>query len=171
MLNRISHSFALLTCEISWSTLEINFISPHIHILFSIYIENIQAWTIKSIIINRNMKRLVYWLETLDFTIRIGSTPTFSYFDLYLYSAYAIHYVYYKSIVISFEWSYYVWTFFSFQDYRTPWKSILSSTCFWAIAVAHYCCNWGFYTLLTSMPAYFKEVLGVQISEVGGINC
>ena len=28
-------------------------------------------------------------LETLDYTIRIGSTPTFLYFDLYLYSAYA----------------------------------------------------------------------------------
>ena len=27
-------------------------------------------------------------LETLDFTIRIGSTPTFLYFDLYIYSAY-----------------------------------------------------------------------------------
>ena len=32
-------------------------------------------------------------LETLDFTIRIGSTPTFSYFDLYLNTAYAAHYV------------------------------------------------------------------------------
>ena len=32
-------------------------------------------------------------LETLDFTIRIGSTPTFLYFELYLYSAYAAHYV------------------------------------------------------------------------------
>ena len=30
-------------------------------------------------------------LETLDYTIHIGSTPTFSYFDLYLYSAYAAH--------------------------------------------------------------------------------
>ena len=28
-------------------------------------------------------------LETLDYTIRIGSIPTFLYFDLYLYSAYA----------------------------------------------------------------------------------
>ena len=27
-------------------------------------------------------------LETLDYTIRIGSTPTILYFDLYLYSAY-----------------------------------------------------------------------------------
>ena len=33
-------------------------------------------------------------LETLDYTIRIGSAPTILYFDLYLYSAYAAHYVY-----------------------------------------------------------------------------
>ena len=33
-------------------------------------------------------------LETLDYTIRTGSTPTFLYFSLYLYSAYAAHYVY-----------------------------------------------------------------------------
>ena len=34
-------------------------------------------------------------LETLDYTICIGNTPTFLYFDLYLYSAYAGHHVYY----------------------------------------------------------------------------
>ena len=33
-------------------------------------------------------------LEMLDYTIRIGSTPTFLYFDLYLHTAYAAHYVY-----------------------------------------------------------------------------
>ena len=33
-------------------------------------------------------------LETLDSTIRIGSIPTFLYYDLYVYSAYAAHYVY-----------------------------------------------------------------------------
>ena len=33
-------------------------------------------------------------LETLDYTIRIGRTPTILYLDLYLYSAYAAHYVY-----------------------------------------------------------------------------
>ena len=38
-------------------------------------------------------------LETLDYTIRIGSTPTFLYFDLYLYSAYAAHRHYVYSIV------------------------------------------------------------------------
>ena len=30
-------------------------------------------------------------LETLDFTIRIGSTPTFLYFDLYLNTTHAQH--------------------------------------------------------------------------------
>ena len=33
-------------------------------------------------------------LETLDYTIRIASTPTILYFDFYLYSANAAHYVY-----------------------------------------------------------------------------
>ena len=32
-------------------------------------------------------------LETLDYTIRIGSTPTFLYFGLYVYSAHTAHYV------------------------------------------------------------------------------
>ena len=32
-------------------------------------------------------------LEMLDFTIHIGSTQTFPYFNLYLYSAYTAHYV------------------------------------------------------------------------------
>ena len=43
-------------------------------------------------------------LETLDYTIRIGSTPTFSYFDLYLkylYSAYAAHYTSISNLVSS----------------------------------------------------------------------
>ena len=43
-------------------------------------------------------------LETLDYTIRIGNTPTFLYFDLYLYSAYAAwHYVYYNISVCSMQ--------------------------------------------------------------------
>ena len=37
VLNMISHSFAALTREISCSTLEINLVFPHTHVLFSIY--------------------------------------------------------------------------------------------------------------------------------------
>ena len=43
-------------------------------------------------------------LETLDYTILIASTPTFIYFDLYLYSAYAAHYVYLQNIVMTLYW-------------------------------------------------------------------
>ena len=46
------------------------------------------------------VKRIKTILSALDHTIRIGSTPTFLYFDLYLYSAYAAHYVYYKQLVV-----------------------------------------------------------------------
>ena len=42
-------------------------------------------------------------LETLDYTIRIGSTPTFLYFDLYLYSAYAAHFVYLIRLVTAVQ--------------------------------------------------------------------
>ena len=42
-------------------------------------------------------------LETLDYTIRIGSTPTFLYFDLYLYSAYAAHYVYFIVYIHAYD--------------------------------------------------------------------
>ena len=44
-------------------------------------------------------------LETLDYTIRIGSIPTFLYFDLYLYSAYAAHFVYTACLVQLFACS------------------------------------------------------------------
>ena len=36
-------------------------------------------------------------LETLDFTVHIGSIPTFLYFDLYLNTAYAEHFVYFTN--------------------------------------------------------------------------
>ena len=45
--------------------------------------------------INRLLSDEGPMLETLDYTIRIDSTPTFLYFDLYLFSAYAAHYVYF----------------------------------------------------------------------------
>ena len=38
-------------------------------------------------------------LKTLDYTIRIGSTPNFLLFDFYLYSAYAVQHVYVNSNV------------------------------------------------------------------------
>ena len=41
-----------------------------------------------------------------------------------------------------------------------PWKSMMTSKPVWAIIVAHFAENWGFYTLLTGMPTFMKDVLG-----------
>lgn len=41
----------------------------------------------------------------------------------------------------------------------TPWLSIFSSPAVWAVIIAHFCNNWGFYTLLTCMPTFFKQAL------------
>ena len=35
-----------------------------------------------------------------------------------------------------------------------------------AIVVAHFCNNWGFYTLLTCLPTFLKETLCLDIAEV-----
>ena len=47
--------------------------------------------------------------ETLDYTIRIGSTPTFLNFDLYLYSAYAANYAFIhwfkRATIYTYSWS------------------------------------------------------------------
>ena len=48
----------------------------------------------------------------------------------------------------------------------TPWLQILISPAVWAIIIAHFCNNWGFYTLLTCMPTYFKQVMpSLQIGK------
>ena len=44
-------------------------------------------------------------LKTLDYTIRIGSTPTFLYFDLYLNTAYAAHCVDKNRFSLGFRFS------------------------------------------------------------------
>ena len=51
----------------------------------------------------RHCSLTIPMLETLDHTIRIGSTPNFLYFELYLYSAYAAHYVYF-TLLYKIKW-------------------------------------------------------------------
>ena len=58
-----------------------------------------------------------------------------------------------------------------FQKYDTPWLEIFTSPAVWGIIVAHFCDNWGFYTFLTCLPSYFKEVLNFSISQVRKTHC
>ncbi|XP_015837364.1 vesicular glutamate transporter 3 [Tribolium castaneum] len=48
-----------------------------------------------------------------------------------------------------------------------PWKSIFTSAPVWAIVVAHFTDNWGFYTLLTQLPKFMKEVLNFPLNTSG----
>ncbi|XP_055083190.1 sialin-like isoform X2 [Periophthalmus magnuspinnatus] len=48
-----------------------------------------------------------------------------------------------------------------------PWRSIVTSVPLWAIVVAHFSYNWTFYTLLTLLPTYMKDVLGFSIQQNG----
>lgn len=41
-----------------------------------------------------------------------------------------------------------------FSNY--PWKCIFTSMPVWAINCAHFCNNWGSYTLLTQLPSYMN---------------
>ena len=44
---------------------------------------------------------------------------------------------------------------------------MLTSVPVWAIVVAHFAENWGFYTWLTELPTFVKHVLHVELAEVG----
>lgn len=48
-----------------------------------------------------------------------------------------------------------------------PWIPMLKSLPLWAIVVAHFSYNWMFYTLLTLLPTYMKEILRFNIQENG----
>lgn len=52
----------------------------------------------------------------------------------------------------------------------TPWKAILTSLPVWACAAAHFANNWGYYTLLTCLPTYMKDVLKFDIEQNGVLS-
>lgn len=48
----------------------------------------------------------------------------------------------------------------------TPWKDIFTSLPFISLIIVHCGHNWGFWTLLTEMPTYMKNVLELDIKKV-----
>ncbi len=46
-------------------------------------------------------------------------------------------------------------------------RAMLGSMSVWAIIVSHFCSNWGGYVLLSWLPTYFTEGLGVDFAAVG----
>jgi len=52
----------------------------------------------------------------------------------------------------------------------TPWLRILTSGPFLVLVLAHCANNWGFWTLLTEIPTFMKNVLGMDIKNNGPLS-
>lgn len=46
-----------------------------------------------------------------------------------------------------------------------PWGEFFRSLPVWAVTVAHFCFNWGYYTLLAWLPSYFELALGLEVDK------
>lgn len=53
------------------------------------------------------------------------------------------------------------------KDAKQPWGKFVTSPAVWAIVVAHFSENWGFYTLLTQLPTFMKDVLHFKLEKTG----
>ncbi|XP_073956620.1 putative inorganic phosphate cotransporter isoform X1 [Choristoneura fumiferana] len=53
------------------------------------------------------------------------------------------------------------------KSFATPWKSLFTSIPFLSLIVVHCGHHWGFWTLMTEMPSYMSQVLGVDIKANG----
>ncbi|KAL6755902.1 carbohydrate transporter [Haematococcus lacustris] len=51
------------------------------------------------------------------------------------------------------------------QNLKVPWLAFFSSPPVWAVTVAHFCFNWGYYTLLAWLPSYFELALGLNVEK------
>ncbi|XP_052061714.1 uncharacterized transporter slc-17.2-like [Mytilus californianus] len=51
-----------------------------------------------------------------------------------------------------------------------PWKKMGTSVVLWVGICTHMCSNWGWYTLLTNLPAFMKTVLKFDIKSNGGLS-
>lgn len=50
---------------------------------------------------------------------------------------------------------------------RVPWKALLTKAPTWALIINHFASNWAFYMLLSWLPSYFRDALGVSIANAG----
>ena len=52
----------------------------------------------------------------------------------------------------------------------TPWRAILTSVPVWALAVAFFASNWGYFTIASCLPLYMHDVLGFDIARNGAFS-
>ena len=49
----------------------------------------------------------------------------------------------------------------------TPWRKILTSVPLWALAVAYFSNDWGYFTFVSCLPMYMQDVLGFNMTKNG----
>jgi ACS family sodium-dependent inorganic phosphate cotransporter len=53
---------------------------------------------------------------------------------------------------------------------KTPWKAIFTSIPVIAIAISHFSYNWGYYTMLTQLPMYMRDILDFDLTKSGFLS-
>ncbi|GLH08998.1 Uncharacterized protein GBIM_14150 [Gryllus bimaculatus] len=53
---------------------------------------------------------------------------------------------------------------------KHPWGHFFRSPAVWAIIVANFSLNWGFYTLMTQLPMFMKDTLGFDLEQAGFLS-
>ncbi|XP_065208516.1 sialin-like [Planococcus citri] len=56
------------------------------------------------------------------------------------------------------------------QQVTHPWRAFFRSMPVWAIVSAHFCENWGFYTMLTQLPTFMNDTLQFEIQAAGFLS-
>ncbi|XP_071443262.1 putative inorganic phosphate cotransporter [Hetaerina americana] len=56
------------------------------------------------------------------------------------------------------------------KNQPTPWKHILTSVPLWGLVIGQVGHDWGFYTLVTDLPKYMKDILHFSITENAGLS-
>ena len=93
----------------------------------------------------------------------------------YLGNSYVLHCLFtctftsYLHISLSLTYFLTLYIYF-FQGVKMPWKAAFTSLPVWAIIIAHFTENWGFYTLLTELPTFLKDVLHFDLQGVCTIH-
>ncbi|XP_014251188.1 sialin isoform X2 [Cimex lectularius] len=56
------------------------------------------------------------------------------------------------------------------EKHTHPWGEFVKSMPVWAVVMAHFCENWGFYTLLTQLPTFMKDTLNFDLQKAGFLS-
>lgn len=56
------------------------------------------------------------------------------------------------------------------KDRPTPWRAILTSIPVWGLIAGQVGHDWGFYTLVTDLPKYMKDILHFTITQNAGLS-